>query len=83
MSTRRIRNPVTGKLVETDVMKILEEENHPVILTLEDGAVLRLKVDIMQVLRVHGARTADGDPHYIVRSGNTVVALQSPENYAP
>ncbi|MCY4223921.1 MAG: hypothetical protein OXF06_03695 [Bacteroidetes bacterium] len=50
MATRRIKDPITGQLTEAQIVEINEEENNAIILKLEDGAVLRLKIDIAQVV---------------------------------
>lgn len=50
MATRRIKDLITGEFIETQIVDIDEGENNAIILKLEDVTVLRLKIDIAQVV---------------------------------
>lgn len=46
---------------------------------LHDGTVLRLRVVVSEVFRLHGEWDAEGNPVYIVKSGNVLV-VRAAEN---
>ena len=46
---------------------------------LEDGSTLRLKVFISDILRLQDKYDQEGNPIYIVKSGNIVV-VKAPDN---
>ena len=46
---------------------------------LEDGSMLKLKAVVTGVLRLIGAYNNEGDPVYVVRSGN-IVTVTCPDN---
>lgn len=76
MATRELRSP-TGEVVEATVVPIKEIQDPPIIITLEDGSVIRLKVDVIEVCRADNLWDADGHPYYNVRSGNLLAVLES------
>ena len=47
---------------------------------LEDGTLLRFKVDIVEVCRVDSIRDPNGFPAYHVRSNNIITLLHAPES---
>ncbi len=83
MPSRRIRNPRTGEVVDAETVEIVKEENVPVKLTLTDGSVLRLKMDVAEILRLPGETNTHGEPLYLVRSSNTLTLLEPPIDYVP
>ena len=83
MPTRKIRNPKTGEIEDTDVVEVIGEDNKPVMLRLADGAVLRLKVDVAEVARVPNAYNAGGEPLYLVKSSNSMALIEPPTDHAP
>jgi len=46
---------------------------------LQDGTTLRLRPNVVQVIRVDGEFDNDGNPAYITRVGNVVVVSSPPE----
>lgn len=82
MITRRIRHPLSGELVDAEMVEIEKEDNEAIILRLKDGAVLRLRTDIAQVVRVVGFANTDGDPIYRVTSNNVVTLLKPPNDHS-
>lgn len=44
---------------------------------LPDGTILRLKLVVTDIVRVHGDLPS-GEPHYVVKSGN-IVAVEEPD----
>ncbi len=79
MATRRIKDPITGDLIEAEIVEIDEEENNAIILKLEDGAVLRLKIDIAQVVLTPNP-DPHGEPIYRVQSNNSLSVIDLPTN---
>ena len=81
MTKGQIINPVTGERIEVTVTEIIKEENEPIMLKLEDGAVLRFKVDIAQVSRLPNPQNVHSEPLYHVKSNNAVTLLTPPNDY--
>ena len=77
MATRRIKDPRTGAIIEAQIVKIVDEENDAIILKMEDGAILRLKTDIAQVVRIAPSESLD-EPIYRVQSSNLLSVLDIP-----
>ena len=50
MSTRRIRHPISEEFIDAEMIEIEKEDNEAIIIHLKDGAILRLKMDIAQVV---------------------------------
>ena len=82
MTTRRIRNPLSGKLVDAEMVEIEKEDNDAIILHLKDGAILRLRTDIAQVTRIVDWFNTDGEPVYRVTSHNLVTLLKPPNDHS-
>ena len=80
MATRRIRSPKSGKMVDAEVVEITEISDRPIVMTLADGTTLRLKTDVIEVVRFNGEWDPEGNPLYNVKSGSLMVVLESPEN---
>ncbi len=47
--------------------------------TLADGSILKLKTVVTEVVRVEGQYDNEGNPTYVVRSGNVLV-VSAPDN---
>ena len=70
-----------GQEHEIEVVGIKKLANdEPIIIELEDGSTLRLKVDIIEIGRSNNAWDLDGYPLYHVRSGNIMAVLDCPPN---
>ena len=80
MATRKLPSPTTGKTVEATIIDIEEIRERPIVISLSDGTVLRLKVDVVEVVRFQDEWDRDGNPLYNVRSGNMLAILESPVN---
>ena len=80
MTTRKMRSPTTGKTVEAEVIEIKNISDSAIRVELADGTVLRLKIDIIEVVRFNDEWDAEGHPRYSVKSGNLMAVLDSPEN---
>lgn len=81
MNTRRIRNPINGQLVEAEVVNVIKETNSAVVLELEDGAVLRLKIDIAEVARIPDTLNSFNEPFYVIKSNNSITLLGLPDDH--
>ncbi len=80
MAKRQLPHPVTGEMVEVDVVNIVEISERPTTITLADGTVLRIKVDVVEVSRFLGEDDydQDGNPLYNVRHGVLMNVLHAP-----
>ncbi len=78
MATRTLLSPTTGEPVEATVVDIEEIRERPLMISLADGSVLRLRVDVVEVARFNGEWDGDGHPLYNVRSGSILAVLESP-----
>ena len=76
---REIRSPTTGKPTTAEVVEIDEINERPIRVLLEDGSVLRMRLDIIEILRVDGEWDAEGHPLYSVKSNNLLSVLDSPK----
>lgn len=79
MATRKVQNPLTGKMVEADVVNIVNLTDSTIRVSLEDGSEIRFKTDIIEVARIPGHWDNEGHPMYSVRSGTSMVVLDSPD----
>ncbi len=66
-------------MVDTTIVDIVEIRDRPLVMSLADGSVLRLRVDVLEVSRFQDEWDPDGNPLYNVRSGNILVVLDSPQ----
>ena len=73
----KLRDP-NGEIVDADRVKVEQADDPWLIYTLEDGAVLRIKLIVSAVFKVHDRWTPEGDPVYIARTQN-VVAIDVPD----
>ena len=80
MTTRRIKNLNTGEMTDATVVDIESIDDRPVIITLADGSVLRLKIDVVEIVHIDGEWDRDGNPCYQIKSGNIVAVLESPDH---
>ena len=79
MATRRIKNHLTGELVDADLVEITEIDSKPIIIGLEDGSKVRINFDIFQATRIPNIWDNEGHPVYNFRWGTTVAVLESPD----
>ena len=78
MRTRRIKDPKTDESVEVKVVEIESEENRPIRVRLKDGALLRIRLDVIEIARVLDRYDAEGNPVYVIRSAKTHYVLEPP-----
>ena len=77
MSNQQIKHPATGKMQDADIVEIVEIIEKPMKVKLEDGSILRIKVDVIEVARFKGPNGPDGHPIYSVKSGTMVAVVES------
>ena len=80
MAQRKLPSPTTGKVVECEVIDIVNLYDPPIRIVLKDGSTLRLRVDVVEVTRFDGEWDRDGNPMYNVRSANIMAILESPDH---
>ena len=74
-----VRVEFAGKQYDGVPVEVNQSNEHWNQYLLEDGTMLRLKSVVTHVVRVPGEYTPEGDPLYIVKSGN-IVTTTCPEN---
>ena len=77
MVERKMQHPTTGEMHDGEMVEIEEIIEKPMKIRLADGAVLRIKVDVVEVAKFKGERGLDGNPIYNVRSGTIITVLES------
>jgi len=80
MPTRTLPSPTTGKSVEAEVIDIEEIRDKPIMVRLADGSILRLRMDIAEVVRFKDEWDKEGHPVYNVKTANIVIVSESPDN---
>lgn len=80
MATRKLSSPTTGKTVDAEVVEIVDLHEAPIRIVLADGSTLRLRVDVIEVVRFNAEWDREGHPLYNVRYGTTMAVLESPEH---
>ena len=74
MSDRRKKvQDQTGNEVEGVVVDVVESTERFSDIRLKDGTLVRIKPVIVEVIRADGKWDKDGNPLYVLRSGNIVV----------
>ncbi len=76
----KIVNPTTGKIVEGDLVDIIEPLDLSHNIKLSDGTILNMKLVISRVVRVPKQYDGDGNPSYVVQSSNIMAVINSPDN---
>lgn len=80
-STKKIELSIGGKTVEAEIIEVKREENSPIILHLENDVILRLKTDVVQVLRILDPSGDDNNAYYRVQSGNVLSIVGSVDDH--
>ena len=68
-----------GKQIAGTIVDVAESNERFSHVTLEDGSILKVKVSVLEALRVDDQWDPDGNPTYIVKSHNVVAVSESPE----
>jgi hypothetical protein len=64
-----------GKMMEVDVVDVVESSEPWSVYKLQDGTELRVKFVLGVVYRARGVLSKEGEPMYVARSQNVVVAV--------
>lgn len=80
MVTRKMTSPTTGQEVDAEVVDIEKISDSVMRIELTDGTLLRMKIDVIEVVRFAGEWDKEGHPLYNVKSGNFMTVLDSPEH---
>jgi hypothetical protein len=67
-----------GQFADAEMVEVQQASEHWNEYLLADGTVARLKVVVTEIWKVEGRYDNDGNPNYIVRSGNVLV-VNSPD----
>lgn len=78
MAKRSITDTRTGKTITGEAVGIKEINDPPIVMTLEDGSVLRLRMDIYEAVRIPGQYDPEGNPAYHVRHSGMLSVIDAP-----
>ena len=68
-------------MADADIVAIKTAENdEPTIVHVEDGTIMRHKIDIVEIVRIPDEWDSDGNPLYKVKSGVSLAILDSPDD---
>lgn len=70
-----------GNWVEGTVVNVEESTERFSEVKLEDSTVIRIKVVVIDAIRVDDQWDVEGNPVYIVKSNNVVAVAESPEQF--
>ncbi len=77
---RTVEYPPGKQSQGTDV-EIDEAIERPSELRLKDGSVLRMRTNVVEVIRLDEQWNENGDPVYVVKSSTTVTAVEVPQEF--
>ncbi len=76
---RKVENPPgSGKLSQGVEVEILETTQRGTDVRLAAGAVLRIKVDVARAVRLDDQKDNEGNPVYMLASGNMISLIEPP-----
>ena len=78
--TRKLRNPANGNLEDALVVDIANIESSPIMVSLADGARMRITLDIFEAARFQSGTDGYGNPLYHLRWGNSIVVVDGPDD---
>lgn len=79
MATKKITLS-TGQEVEVEIIGIKSRDDPPIFIDLEDGAKIRLRVDVMEVCRTSDQWDHEGNPIYHLKTANFMTVTECPEH---
>jgi hypothetical protein len=79
MVEQKRRVSYRGRDVDATSLKFTVEEEPWIEYTVEDGSKLKLRVITTEVLRVEGEFDPEGNPAYVLKSGNILVVTSPPD----
>jgi len=80
MAERKTTITLLGRKIDVTEVPIVKSVENYNEYTLEDGAVIRVKVPTNVVYRVDGEHDPGGNPLYFVMNGTVVTVLSVPDN---
>lgn len=83
MAQRKVKFKVAGKDYEGWDVPIAESTDRWTEIRLEDGAVLRIKVVVSNVMRLENETDDQGLPKYAVKSTNALITVSGPTKDKP
>lgn len=75
----KVKDQTTGKMVDGEVVKIVEAVEPQSYVTLEDGTVITSRTTVSQVVRLVGKWSKDGTPTYNITANGTLT-VNAPEH---
>ena len=75
----KVRAHPGAPLKDAEIIEVDEATERWNEYKLSDGSVIRFKVVVVEVCRIVGEHDAEGNPSYVVKSGN-ILTVNSPDN---
>ena len=69
-----------GRSVDAEPIDIEKLDDPPTFVKLKDGSRIRLRIDVIEVVRVSGIWDSEGNPIYQVKTANTMAVLDVPDD---
>ena len=76
----KVLNPVTSKIVEGDLVEIIQPHDMSHNIELSDGTILRSKFVVSRIVRLPDQYDVDGNPLYSIQHNNVISVINSPDN---
>ena len=80
MAEKKIKLPIGSVELDATEVSITERNEAVNEYRLEDGSVIRVVNVVTQIIRLDGSFDNDGNPIYVVRTGNVVTTISAPQN---
>lgn len=81
MTERAIKAPLpTGEIVDAFDVPVAESNEKWSELTLEDGTVMKIKMNVVSAIRVPNHYDAEGNALYLVKGQPAMVIISVPEH---
>ena len=77
---RKLRNPASGDMEDASVVDIVNVESSPIVVSLADGARLRVALDVFEAARFQSGTDGYGNPLYHLRWGSSIVVVDGPDD---
>ncbi len=68
-----------GKMIEGFDIGVTESIGRFSEITLDDGTILKTKMDVLQAVRIDDKWDNEGNPLYVIKAQNIVTVVKSPE----
>ena len=80
MAERKTRVMHNGKMVDGFDVPVTESSERWSEFTLEDGTIIRVKVNLIAAVRIPDEFDAQGNPIYVINAGPTIGVLPTDTN---